>query len=113
MKIFKEFRYKHLAKKLKKKRYHLYEAIIQYNDGTEEIITRNRYTYGSKYNFVHYGILQNDKMFYQKEDDTYIPIQNIKEIKVKVKDEQYVWYIDFESLEDMTLEEIVEWNNDS
>jgi hypothetical protein len=112
MNKLKELYYRHLAKQFKRQKYYLYQATIYYKDDSKEVITDNKYTYSSKYSFVHYWILRGEKILYNKDDNTYVPICNIKEIKVEVLDEQYVWYIDYDVLEDMTLDEINEWNND-
>jgi hypothetical protein len=105
---------KHLAKKLKRRKFYLYEATIYYNDGRIETILRDYYTQCSKKYFLNSNILHDNKVLYEKSDNTFIPLHNIKQIQVNIKDEQYVWYVDFDMLDwYMTLQEINDWNNDN
>lgn len=104
--IFKKLCYRYFSKKIHQKIYRLYEIKIIKQNNEIQIIEDEYYTRKNQ-SLLLYDYIDSDKQLFKLNSVQYIPMSNIQEIQINIKDEQILNYIDFDKLLFyMTLEEI-------
>jgi hypothetical protein len=104
--IFKKLFHKYIKNKIHQIKYRLYEIKIIKQNNDVEIIQDEYYTRKSK-GLLLYNYIDSNRQLFRLNDVKYIPMNNIKEIQINIKDEIILNYIVFDELAyDMTLDEI-------